>query len=164
VHNPELIPFNLAIKIAGTREGTPFPVFLETLFMEIAIEILREASVRLPGPFGQTIGIVGGFILGDTAVRAGLISPIMTIIGFNGDLFIYGAQFWGGHYHADPAFPPDVDRADWRAVRSLARHHSAVDQYGRDPFVRGSFPLPRGALEPLRPEGFLVCGAALDND
>ncbi|NLW59066.1 MAG: spore germination protein [Firmicutes bacterium] len=80
VHNPELIPFNLAIKIAGTREGTPFPVFLETLFMEIAIEILREASVRLPAPFGQTIGIVGGFILGDTAVRAGLISPIMTII------------------------------------------------------------------------------------
>lgn len=48
--------------------------------MELAIEILREASVRLPGPFGQTIGIVGGFILGDTAVRAGLISPIMTII------------------------------------------------------------------------------------
>lgn len=80
VHNPELIPFNLAIKIAGTREGTTFPVFLETLFMEIAIEILREASVRLPGPFSQTIGIVGGFILGDTAVRAGLISPIMTII------------------------------------------------------------------------------------
>ncbi|NLC53134.1 MAG: spore germination protein [Firmicutes bacterium] len=80
VHNPELIPFNLAIKIAGTREGTPFPVFLETLFMELAIEILREASVRVPGPFGQTIGIVGGFILGDTAVRAGLISPIMTII------------------------------------------------------------------------------------
>jgi spore germination protein len=80
VHNTELIPFNLAIKIAGTREGTPFPIFLETLFMELAIEILREASVRLPGPFGQTIGIVGGFILGDTAVRAGLISPIMTII------------------------------------------------------------------------------------
>lgn len=80
VHNPELIPFNLAIKIAGTREGTPFPIFLETLFMELAIEILREASIRLPGPFGQTIGIVGGFILGDTAVRAGLISPIMTII------------------------------------------------------------------------------------
>lgn len=80
VHNPELIPFNLAIKIAGTREGTPFPVFLETLFMEVAIEVLREASIRLPGPFGQTIGIVGGFILGDTAVRAGLISPIMTII------------------------------------------------------------------------------------
>ena len=80
VHNPELIPFTLTIKIAGTREGTPFPVVLETLFMELAIEILREASVRLPGPFGQTIGIVGGFILGDTAVRAGLISPIMTII------------------------------------------------------------------------------------
>ncbi len=80
VHNPELIPFNLAIKIAGTREGIPFPVFLEGLIMELAIEIIREASVRLPGPFGQTIGIVGGFILGDAAVRAGLISPIMTIV------------------------------------------------------------------------------------
>src|SRR5690606_26430517 len=80
VHSPELIPFNLAIKIAGTREGIPFPVFLEALIMEIAIEIIREASVRLPGPFGQTIGIVGGFILGDAAVRAGLISPIMTIV------------------------------------------------------------------------------------
>ena len=80
VHNPELIPFNLAIKIAGTREGIPFPVFLEGLMMELAIEIIREASVRLPGPFGQTIGIVGGFVLGDAAVRAGLISPIMTIV------------------------------------------------------------------------------------
>ena len=80
VHSPELIPFNLAVKIAGTREGIPFPVYVEGLLMELAIEILREASVRLPGPFGQTIGIVGGFILGDAAVRAGLISPIMTIV------------------------------------------------------------------------------------
>lgn len=80
VHSPELIPFNLAVKIAGTREGIPFPVIVEALIMELAIEILREASVRLPGPFGQTIGIVGGFILGDAAVRAGLISPIMTIV------------------------------------------------------------------------------------
>lgn len=79
-HSPELIPFKLAVAIAGTREGVPFPVFFEALLMEIAIEVIREASARLPGPLGQTIGIVGGFILGDAAVRAGLISPIITIV------------------------------------------------------------------------------------
>jgi hypothetical protein len=79
-HSPELIPFKLAVAIAGTREGVPFPVFFEALLMEVAIEIIREASARLPGSLGQTIGIVGGFILGDAAVRAGLISPIITII------------------------------------------------------------------------------------
>lgn len=79
-HSPELIPFKLAVAIAGTREGVPFPVFFEALIMEIAIEIIREASARLPGSLGQTIGIVGGFILGDAAVRAGLISPMITII------------------------------------------------------------------------------------
>ncbi|HHZ20803.1 MAG TPA: spore germination protein [Firmicutes bacterium] len=79
-HSPELIPFKLAVAIAGTREGVPFPVFFEALIMEVAIEIIREASARLPGSLGQTIGIVGGFILGDAAVRAGLISPMITII------------------------------------------------------------------------------------
>lgn len=79
-HSPELIPFKLAVAIAGTREGVPFPVFFEALLMEVAIEVIREASARLPGPLGQTLGIVGGFILGDAAVRAGLISPIITIV------------------------------------------------------------------------------------
>ena len=108
VHNPELIPFNLAIKIAGTREGTPFPIFLETLFMELAIEILREASVRLPGPFGQTIGIVGGFILGDTAVRAGFLPNHDDYRGPNRDFFFYRAQFCGGDHHAHFALPINV--------------------------------------------------------
>lgn len=79
-HSPELIPFKLAVAIAGSREGVPFPVFVEVILMELAIEIIREASVRLPGPLGQTIGIVGGFVLGDAAVRAGLISPIITVV------------------------------------------------------------------------------------
>ena len=48
--------------------------------MELSIEIIREASARLPGPLGQTIGIVGGFVLGDAAVRAGLISPVTTVV------------------------------------------------------------------------------------
>ncbi|HEX2953484.1 MAG TPA: spore germination protein [Bacillota bacterium] len=78
--SPELIPFKLAVAIAGSREGVPFPVFIEVFLMEMAIEVIREASVRLPGPLGQTIGIVGGFVLGDAAVRAGLISPIITVV------------------------------------------------------------------------------------
>lgn len=48
--------------------------------MEIAIEILREASVRLPGPIGPTIGIVGALVVGEAAVSAGLVSPVMVII------------------------------------------------------------------------------------
>lgn len=79
-YNPELIPFTLTIQLAGSREGVPFPLFMEVLLMELAIEIIREASARLPGPLGQTIGIVGGFILGDAAVRAGLISPLTTVV------------------------------------------------------------------------------------
>ena len=79
-YNPELIPYPIAAQLAGSREGVPFPLFLEVLLMELAIEIIREASARLPGPLGQTIGIVGGFILGDAAVRAGLISPLTTVV------------------------------------------------------------------------------------
>lgn len=48
--------------------------------MELSLELLREAGIRLPGAIGQTIGIVGGLIIGDAAVRAGIVSPIMVIV------------------------------------------------------------------------------------
>ncbi|MCK8828294.1 spore germination protein [Natroniella acetigena] len=76
----ELIPHELAISLAEVREGVPFPSYLEALIMEISLELLREAGIRLPGPIGETIGIVGGLILGDAAVAAGLVSPPMVII------------------------------------------------------------------------------------
>lgn len=76
---PGLIPTKLAISISGTREGVPFPALLEVLIMEISIEILREAGLRLPKPIGPAIGIVGGLIIGEAAVNAGIISPIMVI-------------------------------------------------------------------------------------
>ncbi|MEZ0536747.1 spore germination protein [Caldicellulosiruptoraceae bacterium PP1] len=78
--NPALIPPELGLFIAATREGVPMPVFLEALFLEFMLELLREAGLRLPGPIGQTIGIVGALIIGQAAVQAGLISPIMVII------------------------------------------------------------------------------------
>lgn len=77
---PGLIPTKLAISIAGTRDGVPFPALLEALIMEIAIEILREAGLRLPKPIGPAMGIVGGLIIGEAAVNAGIVSPIMVIV------------------------------------------------------------------------------------
>ncbi|MCY9099642.1 spore germination protein [Bacillus inaquosorum] len=78
--HPGLIPTKLAISISGTRMGVPFPSIIEALFMEIAIEILREAGLRLPKPIGPAIGIVGGLIIGEAAVQAGIVSPIMVIV------------------------------------------------------------------------------------
>nr|WP_044642993.1 spore germination protein [Risungbinella massiliensis] len=78
--HPGMIPTKLAISIIGTREGVPFPSLIEALIMEVAIEILREAGLRLPKPIGPAIGIVGGLIIGQAAVEAGIVSPVMVIV------------------------------------------------------------------------------------
>jgi spore germination protein len=78
--HPDFIPVSLLLNIAATRSGVPFPAFLEAIFMELTIEVLREAGERLPGLIGQTIGIVGGLVIGQAAVSAGIVSPIMVII------------------------------------------------------------------------------------
>lgn len=79
-YHPGLISTDLALYIAGTRTGVPFPAFIEAVIMEMTLELLREAGIRLPGPIGQTIGIVGGLVIGQAAVQAGLVSPIMVIV------------------------------------------------------------------------------------
>lgn len=78
--HPGLIPTNLVISIIGTRQGVPFSTLIEALIMEIAIEILREAGLRLPKPIGPAMGIVGGLIIGQAAVDAGIVSPILVIV------------------------------------------------------------------------------------
>ncbi|WP_337101480.1 spore germination protein [Paenibacillus sp. YIM B09110] len=75
-----MIPSNIAFSIAAAREGVPFPAVIEALLMEFTLEILREAGVRLPKPIGQTISIVGGLVIGDAAVAAGIVSPLMVIV------------------------------------------------------------------------------------
>ncbi|XID91284.1 spore germination protein [Paenibacillaceae bacterium WGS1546] len=75
-----MIPFKLTLSIAAAREGVPFPAFIEALLMEGTLELLREAGVRLPKPIGQTIGVVGGLVIGEAAVQAGIVSPIMVIV------------------------------------------------------------------------------------
>ncbi|WP_055744973.1 spore germination protein [Brevibacillus choshinensis] len=75
-----LIPTKLVISIIESRQSVPFPSLLEALIMEISIEILREAGLRLPKPIGPAMGIVGGLIIGQAAVQAGIVSPIMVIV------------------------------------------------------------------------------------
>jgi len=75
-----LIPTKLVFHIAVTRGGVPFPPLIEALIMEVSIEVLREAGLRLPKPIGQSLGIVGGLIIGEAAVEAGIVSSIMVIV------------------------------------------------------------------------------------
>ncbi|MEH7115920.1 spore germination protein [Neobacillus vireti] len=75
-----MIPPDLLMAIAGTRERGPFPSIVEILMMEIAFELIREAGLRVPSPIGPTIGIVGALILGQAAVQANVISPIVIIV------------------------------------------------------------------------------------
>ncbi len=78
--HPEMLPTALAMSVAAGREGVPFPSFVEALLMEVTFELLREAGLRLPKPIGQAIGIVGAVVIGEAAVRAGIVSPAMVII------------------------------------------------------------------------------------
>lgn len=75
-----MIPSKLAFSVAAAREGVPFPAIVEAFIMELTLELLREAGIRLPKPIGQTIGIVGGLVIGEAAVSAGIVSPIMVIV------------------------------------------------------------------------------------
>lgn len=78
--HPGLIPTKLALSIIETRQGLPFPPLIEAFIMEISIEVLREAGIRLPKPIGPAMGIVGGLIIGDAAVSAGIVSPFLVIV------------------------------------------------------------------------------------
>lgn len=76
----QLLPTELVLAFAAARDGVPFPAVVEVLLMELAFELLREAGVRIPGSLGGTIGIVGGLIVGQAAVEANLVSPIVVIV------------------------------------------------------------------------------------
>ncbi len=79
-YHHEMIPTTLVLAIAGTRESVPLPVSAEAFLLESMFELIREAGVRIPSVIGPTIGIVGALILGQAAVQANIVSPIMVII------------------------------------------------------------------------------------
>ncbi|MBS4205465.1 spore germination protein [Lederbergia citrea] len=78
--HPELIPPDLLITIAASREVVPFPAFIEAFIIEVAFEALREAAVRVPKIIGQAVSIIGALIIGTAAVEAGIVSSLMVII------------------------------------------------------------------------------------
>ncbi|MEG6522115.1 spore germination protein [Desulfotomaculum sp. 1211_IL3151] len=76
----EMVPTELLLAITGAREKVPFPSLVEVIIMEISFELIREAGLRVPGLMGSTIGIVGALVLGQAAVQANIVSPILVII------------------------------------------------------------------------------------
>ena len=80
MYHYEMIPSNIIFFIAQSREGVPFSPLTEALLLEFAAELMREASIRLPGPVSHTLSIVGALILGQAVVSANLVSPVLLII------------------------------------------------------------------------------------
>ncbi|MFX3625031.1 MAG: spore germination protein [Ectobacillus sp.] len=76
----EMIPEDLMGALIASRSGIPFPPFWETIILELVIELLREAGARLPSKVGQTIGIVGGIVIGTASVQAGITSNVLLIV------------------------------------------------------------------------------------
>ena len=76
----QILPPNMILSFAEAREGVPFSSVVELTFLELSFELIREAGVRIPGALGNTIGIVGGLIIGQAAVTANIVSPIVVII------------------------------------------------------------------------------------
>lgn len=79
-YHHEMIPTDLLLAIMSARETVPFPSVMEVFIMEISFELIREAGIRIPGPIGPTLGIIGALILGQAAVAANIVSPILIIV------------------------------------------------------------------------------------
>jgi len=172
----EMIPKDLLGPIIFSRSNVPFPPTLEVLFLEITIELLREAGARLPTKVAQTLGIVGGIVIGQASVEAALTSNILLIIvslaalaSFTTPIFkmsntirfirfpiILFASFWGG---VGIAF----------AICLLLIHLGRLKSFGNpylvplyplrvkdfaDSFIRSSYPFTAKRPGYLRPQTF----------
>ncbi|MBP1931859.1 spore germination protein [Ammoniphilus resinae] len=76
----EIIPIDLLFSLKSSLEYVPFPPIIEAMMMQVTLELLREASIRLPSPIAQTIGVVGGLVIGTAVVEANLVSNTMIIV------------------------------------------------------------------------------------
>lgn len=79
-YHPEMVPTTLLMAIAASREPIPLPLTFEVILMYLGFELIREAGIRIPSPIGPTIGIVGALLIGEAAVSASIVSPILVII------------------------------------------------------------------------------------
>ncbi|KUF32633.1 MULTISPECIES: spore germination protein [Lysinibacillus] len=76
----EVLPLELSNQVKNDVNEIPYRPLIEALILEIIMELIRESSIRLPQSVGQTIGIVGGLVIGDAIVNAGLVSNLMVIV------------------------------------------------------------------------------------
>jgi hypothetical protein len=79
-YNPDILPASYLLAIAAARSAVPLSAIIEVLFMTAVTEVLKEASIRLPSKIGSAIGIVGGIVIGQATITAGLASPIAVVI------------------------------------------------------------------------------------
>ena len=79
-YNVDFIPINLLVNFISQRLTVPFPAFIEAFIMIISFEILRESDIRIPSNMGSSVSILGGLVLGEAAVSAGILSPMMIIV------------------------------------------------------------------------------------
>jgi spore germination protein KA len=79
-YHHEMIPTELMLFIAATRENVPMPALMELIGMDLVFELIRESGLRIPSPIGPTVGLVASLVLGQAAVEAKLISPIIILI------------------------------------------------------------------------------------
>ena len=77
---PELLPPELLYKVASAELATPLPLFMEALFVNFLLEIVREAGLRLPKPIGHSVSLVAALIVGDAAVSAGIVGTPVVIV------------------------------------------------------------------------------------
>ncbi len=81
----EMVPTPLMMAFLSAKAGIPFPSFIEAFIMEVAFEVLREASLRLPRAVGQSVSIVGALIIGEAAVQSGIVSrPVVIVVAMTG--------------------------------------------------------------------------------
>lgn len=148
--HPEVFPLKLLLNLAASEEATPYPLVVEMTLLMVLLEIMREAGVRLPKSVGGAISIVGGLIIGDAAVKSGMVSqPLLIVVGITASasfvlpslypaismlriLFIIAGGVGGLYGIAIASF-------------ILAFNIGAVDRYGT------AFTSP---LSPLKPHGF----------
>lgn len=84
-YNPEMLPSALILNLAAAEQTAPFSLMFECLFIHFMYEILREAGIRLPRPIGHAIGVVGGIVIGDITVNAGLVgAPMVLVVALSG--------------------------------------------------------------------------------
>lgn len=84
-YNPEMLPSSLILNLASSEQTAPFSLMVECLFIHFMYEILREAGIRLPRPIGHAIGVVGGLVIGDITVSAGLVgAPMVLVVALSG--------------------------------------------------------------------------------